>query len=94
MSTTGRAAKQRFDVADVKLNEEEMISAQDEVGRLLVLGGIDDALAGGVGQGDAGDSSAASATDSDGSSPHAPETAPAPNGVGEEGAAGLGEDTT
>jgi hypothetical protein len=51
MQTTGRGAKQRFEIADVKMSEAEMISAQDEVGRLLALGGVDDAIAGGLGAG-------------------------------------------
>jgi len=46
MQTTGRAKKQRFEIADVKMTEDEMIAAQDEVGRLLALGGVEDALAG------------------------------------------------
>ena len=39
LKRTGRGHKQTFDVADVKMSEEEMIAAQDEVGALLGLGG-------------------------------------------------------
>ena len=39
LKRTGRGQKQTFDIADVKMSEEEMISAQDEVGALLGLGG-------------------------------------------------------
>ena len=41
LKRTGRGQKQTFDVADVKMSEEEMVSAQDEVGALLGLGGGD-----------------------------------------------------
>ncbi len=39
LKRTGRGQKQTFDVADVKMSEEEMVSAQGEVGALLGLGG-------------------------------------------------------
>lgn len=39
LKRTGRGQKQAFEIADVKMSEEEMGSAQDEVGALLGLGG-------------------------------------------------------
>jgi len=51
----GRGARLSFDVVDVRLSEEEAVAAQQEVGQLLVMGGvgeaseIDSALAAGDG---------------------------------------------
>ncbi len=39
----GRGARLTFDVVDVKLSEEEAVAAQQEVGQLLVLGGVGEA---------------------------------------------------
>jgi hypothetical protein len=44
MALTGRGKRQIFEIADVKMSEEEMVAAQDEVGRLLVLGGVEEAV--------------------------------------------------
>jgi hypothetical protein len=39
----GRGARLTFDVVDVKLSEEEAVAAQQEVGQLLVMGGVGEA---------------------------------------------------
>ncbi len=39
----GRGARLTFDVVDVKLTEEEAVAAQQEVGQLLVMGGVGEA---------------------------------------------------
>ncbi len=44
LKQAGRGAKRSFDVVDVKMSEEEMVSAQDQVGGLLVMGGVEVAL--------------------------------------------------
>jgi hypothetical protein len=36
----GKGQKQTLDIADVKMSEEEMISAQDEIGTLIGMGGV------------------------------------------------------
>ena len=38
---TGRGGRREFEIADVKMSEEEMIAAQDEVGTLLAMSGVD-----------------------------------------------------
>ena len=39
----GRGARLSFDVVDVRLSEEEAVAAQQEVGQLLVMGGVGEA---------------------------------------------------
>ena len=39
----GRGARLTFDVVDVRLSEEEAVAAQQEVGQLLVMGGVGEA---------------------------------------------------
>lgn len=39
LKMAGKGQKQTLDIADVKMSEEEMISAQDEVGELIGMGG-------------------------------------------------------
>ncbi len=41
LKQAGRGATASFDVVDVQMAEEEMIAAQDEVGKLLVIGGVE-----------------------------------------------------
>jgi hypothetical protein len=41
LTTTGRKRKRQFDVVDVRMSVEEMMSAQEEVGRLLAMGGVE-----------------------------------------------------
>lgn len=37
----GKGARRHFDIVDVKMSEEEMIAAQDEVGKVLAYGGVE-----------------------------------------------------
>ncbi|MHC4200926.1 MAG: hypothetical protein ACYSU0_13115 [Planctomycetota bacterium] len=54
LKQAGRGARLTFDVVDVKMGEEEMIAAQDEVEKVLAMGGVDLALSqAGPGEGQA-----------------------------------------
>ena len=44
LKQAGRGARLTFDVVDVRMGEEEMIAAQDEVAKVLAMGGVEVAL--------------------------------------------------
>jgi len=90
LKQAGRGARLTFDVVDVKMGEEEMIAAQDEVEKVLAMGGVDLALpqAGpGEGQteGHEGAPVAGEAPDEDRARAEAPGEAPPPSGDAEPG---------
>ena len=84
LKRAGRGRKQTFDVADVKMSEEQMVSAQDEVGALL-----------GIGTGAETEGVEAEAAGTDAAGAEVDEAASVKDGgegSGEEGGDGIGEE--
>jgi hypothetical protein len=92
LKQAGRGARLTFDVVDVKMGEEEMIAAQDEVEKVLAMGGVDLALSqAGPGEGQAeeeheGAPVAGEARGENAPRAEAPGEATAPSGDAEPGA--------
>jgi hypothetical protein len=69
LKMAGKGQKQTLEIADVKMSEEEMISAQDEVGTLIGMGGEEAHAEGDAAGGDEADAASAEAECASGGAP-------------------------